>query len=157
MEKVYLETSVVSYLVARRSRDLIIAARQQLTIDWWDQERKKFELYISDAVLDEARAGDPVEIAKRSAIINGLPTLPSTVEAERLTELLLKKGTLPAKAFVDASHIAIATVHQMDYLLTWNMKHIANAHVRKMVIRIFAAQGHQPPVICTPEELGEIV
>jgi hypothetical protein len=121
------------------------------------KEREKYELYVSDAVLDEARAGDPGEIAKRSAVIAGLPALPSTLEAERLTELLLKKGTLPAKAFVDASHIAIATVHQMDYLLTWNMKHIANAHVRKMVTRIFQAEGHSSPVICTPEELGEIV
>ena len=157
MEKVYLETSVVSYLVARRSRDLIVAGRQQLTIYWWDQERGKYELYVSEAVLQEAQAGDPGEIAKRSAIVSGLSALTSTLEAERLTQLLLKTGTLPTKAAIDALHIALATVHQMDYLLTWNMKHIANAHVRKMVARIFQAQGHKSPEICTPEELGEII
>ena len=148
---------MVSYLVARRSRDLIVAGRQQLTIDWWDQEREKFELYVSEAVLQEAQAGDSGEIAKRSAIVSGLSVLTSTLEAERLTQLLLKTGTLPTKAAIDALHIALATVHQMDYLLTWNMKHIANAHVRKMVGRIFQAQGHKSPEICTPEELGEIV
>lgn len=148
---------MVSYLVARRSRDLIIAARQQLTIDWWDQERANFELYVSEAVLQEAQAGDPGEIAKRSAIVSGVPILTITLEAEHLARLLMKSGTLPAKAAVDALHIALATVHQMDYLLTWNMKHIANAHVRKMVARIFEAQGHPSLEICTPEELGEIL
>lgn len=157
MAKVYLETSVISYLVARRSRDLIVAGRQQLTMDWWEEECEKFDLYVSDAVLDEVQAGDPTEIAKRSAIVADLPILSSTLEAERLTELLLKKGTLPAKAFIDAFHIAIATVHQMDYLLTWNLKHIANAQVRKLVARIFQAEGYESPEICTPEELGELV
>ncbi|MBS1810493.1 MAG: type II toxin-antitoxin system VapC family toxin [Acidobacteria bacterium] len=157
MERVYLETSVVSYLVALRSRDLIVAGRQQLTIDWWEKEREKYELYVSEPVIEEAQVGDPAEIAKRTAIVAGVPILTTTLEAEQLARLLVQTGTLPPKAAVDALHIALATVHEMDYLLTWNMKHIANAHVRKMVARIFAAQGHQPPVICTPEELGEIV
>jgi hypothetical protein len=157
MAKVYLETSVVSYLVARRSRDLIVAGRQQITIDWWEQEREKFELYVSEAVVEEAQAGDPTEIIKRSSIISGLPNLKITLEAERLSKLLLKTGTLPAKAAIDTLHIATATVHEMDYLLTWNLKHIANAQVRKMVARIFQAEGYESPEICTPEELGEVI
>ena len=153
--KVYIETSLVSYLVARRSRDLIVAARQQLTIDWWDNKRNKFELFISEAVLQEARRGDADEIAKRLNALAGIPLLDVTDEALRLANELIKRGALPAKAAVDAVHIAVATVHKMDYLMTWNCKHIANGHVRKMAGRFFRDAGLEPAVICTPEELGE--
>ena len=109
---------MVSYLVARRSPDLLVAARQQLTIDWWQQERANYELYASEVVLQEARAGDVTEITKRMNILNNLPLLDATAEVAKLTSLLLQKGTLPPKAARDAAHIAIATVHGMDYLLS---------------------------------------
>lgn len=153
--RVYIETSFVSYLVARRSRDLIVAARQQLTIEWWENQRDKFELFISETVLQEARRGDAGEIAKRLSILNTLTLLDVTDEALQLANELIKRGTLPTKAAVDAVHISIATVHKMDYLLTWNCKHIANGHVRKMAGRFFREAGYEPAVICTPEELGE--
>jgi predicted nucleic acid-binding protein len=153
--KVYIETSFVSYLVARRSRDLIVAARQQLTIDWWENQHDKFELFISETVLQEARQGDAGEIAKRLKALDGLTLLDVTNEALRLANELIKNGTLPAKAAVDAVHIAVATVHKMDYLLTWNCKHIANGQVRKLAGRFFRNAGYEPSVICTPEELGE--
>lgn len=157
MEKVYLETSFVSYLVARRSRDLIMAARQQVTLDWWEQERQKYELFVSEIVLQEARAGDLTEVTKRLNALAGLPILDVPTEASRLAGLLLSRGILPPKAGADAVHIAVATVHGMDYLLTWNLKHIANAQVRKLVARIFRAEGYESPEICTPEELGDIL
>ena len=127
-----------------------------MTIDWWEQEREKYKIFVSEAVIEEAETGDPDEITKRLNAIEGLSILTATIEAQRLTALLLQKGTLPMKAAIDAAHIAIATVHQMDYLLTWNLKHIANAHIRKLVERIFRAEGYDSPVICTPEELGEL-
>jgi predicted nucleic acid-binding protein len=156
MEKVYLDTSFISYLVARRSRDLIMSARQQLTIEWWENERGKYELFISEMVLQEAQEGDPEEIAKRLNVVAGLPFLDLTDEIARLADQLLKRGILPTKAARDAVHIAAATVHRMDYLLTWNFKHIANAHVRKMVDRIFQNAGYETPVICTVEEMEEL-
>lgn len=156
MAKVYIETSLVSYLVARQSRDLIVAARQQLTLDWWEKERTKYDLLISEIVLDEARLGDADEIVKRLNALDGLPLLDVTLNATNLANQLIAKGILPQKAARDALHISIATVHRIDYLLTWNCRHIANAHVRKMVGRNFRAAGYEPPVICTPEELGEL-
>lgn len=152
--KVYIETSLVSYLIARRSRDLIVAARQQLTIDWWDKERERYEMFTSDLVLEESTAGDQTEVAKRLSALAEMALLDITDEAAVLANELLRKRILPAKAASDAIHIAVATVHKVDYLLTWNCKHIANAHVRKMVGRIFRAASYEPPVICTPEELG---
>jgi hypothetical protein len=155
MLKVYLDTNLVSYLVARRSRDLIMATRQQLTLDWWENERSKYELFISEMVLREARLGDPGEVVKRLAALDGLPQLDLTDEVAELANQLLSKGILPPKAARDAVHIAVATVHCMDFLLTWNFKHIANAHVRKMADRLFRQAGYELPVICTPEELEE--
>lgn len=154
MAKVYLETSFVSYLVARRSRDLIVAARQQLTNDWWDYERQKYELFVSELVVQEASVGDSTEIAKRLNVLAGLPLLDINNEVTFLVNELLSKGILPPKAGSDAVHIAVATVNRMDYLLSWNCKHIANAHVRKMTERTFRDLGYESPAICTPEELG---
>ncbi len=140
--------------MARRSRDLIVAAHQQLTIDWWENERQKYELFASEIVLDEPRLGDPGEVAKRLQALAGLPLLDVTLNATKLANQLLTTGVLPPKAGRDALHISLATVHRIDYLLTWNCRHIANAHVRKMIDKHFRAAGYDPPVICTPEELG---
>ena len=157
MEKVYLDTSFISYLVARGSRDLIMSARQQLTIEWWENERSKYELFISEMVLREAREGDPDEVTKRLRVVAALPLVDLTDEIAQLAEQLLLRGILPTKAARDAVHIAAATVHRMNYLLTWNFKHIANAHVRKMVDRIFQNAGYETPVICTVEEMEELI
>jgi hypothetical protein len=154
-ESVYLETSLVSYLVARPSRDLIRAARQQLTVDWWENERMKFELFVSDVVLQEASAGNPTEAAKRLAVVAGILQLQITNEAVLLAADLVKKHALPAQAVQDALHIAIACVNGVDYLLTWNCKHIANAQMRSKIEQTCRRAGYEPPVICTPEEMGE--
>ena len=152
-ESVYIETSLVSYLVARPSCDLIRTAHQQVTVNWWDNERGKFDLFVSDVVIEEASAGDQSESAKRLAVLNGIPLLQITTEAVLLAEALVKKHALPEKAAQDAPHIAIACVNGIDYLLTWNCKHIANAHMRGKIETTCRRAGFEPPVICTPEEM----
>jgi len=131
METVYLETTFISYLVALPSRDLIVAAHQQVTNDWWANRKIKYECYISEIVVDEASSGDENEIKKRLAIIDELMLLDLTEEANTLTKAILNIGVIPQKAVRDAAHIAVATVHEANYLLTWNCKHIANAHILK--------------------------
>lgn len=153
--KVFLETSVISYLTALPSRDIVHAAHQQLTREWWE-ERGRFDLYVSQAVLGEARRGNASAAARRLAAVQGLPVLAVTEEASKLAELFLSVNALPSKAALDAIHIAVAVVHGMDYLLTWNCTHIANAKIRGNIDQICRAEGLQPAMICTPEELMEI-
>ena len=151
--KIYLETTIVSYLTARPSRDLIIAAHQQLTWEWWENKRDEFELYASQLVVQEASAGDTAMAQKRLALLSPLPLLTVNPAALALARALIIKGPLPKKAGADALHIAVATVHGLDYLLTWNCKHIANARMYTAVAFISRSAGYEPPVICTPEEL----
>lgn len=154
MPRIYLETSFISYLVARPSRDLIVAARQQLTLAWWETEQTSHELFASEVVLREAQRGNANEVAKRLNVLAGLQLLTVPEEAEQLAALLIKRHALPVHAAADALHIAVATLHGMDYLLTWNCKHIANLTMRSAIERTCQATGYQPPVIGTPEEFG---
>lgn len=151
--KVYIETTIVSYLTARPSRDLIVAAHQQLTQEWWEHRRGNFELYASPLVVQESGAGDTLMAQMRLEVLNTLPLLDVNAEAGALARRLVAEGPIPVKAAVDALHIAVATVHGMDYLLTWNCKHIANAEMQTAVAATCRAAGYEPPVICTPEEL----
>jgi hypothetical protein len=154
MPRVYLETSFVSYLTApRASRDPIAAAHQQITIEWWSRRRTDFELSVSQVVLDEARVGDPAASESRLEAITSLPRLQVSDSAVELARTILARGLLPPKAFPDALHIAIATVHQVDYLLTWNCKHIANVEILPRIAAVCGELGHTLPIICTPEEL----
>lgn len=150
-----METSVLSYLTARSSRDLVAAARQRITAEWWERHAGRFALHVSEIVIREASMGDSAAAAARLAAISGAPVLAASVRAERLASDLLAERALPAKALDDAAHIAVATVHGMDFLLTWNFRHIANAERREAVVGVCRAAGYVPPVICTPEELGE--
>lgn len=151
--KVYLETTIVSYLAARLSRDLIVAAHQQLTADWWTTQRPNFEIFTSEFVFREASVGDESVAQKRLALLEDVPVLEITESALKLAGELIRRRVVPQRYAEDASHIAIATVHGMDYLLTWNCKHIANAQLEKGIGAICRAAGYDPPVICTPEEL----
>jgi hypothetical protein len=153
--KVYVETSIVSYLTARLSRDLIIAANQQLTQEWWQKRRTDFDLYISQLVLEEIRDGDATAAAYRLQSIVGIPLLILDEAVIILAEKLMQDVPLPSKATEDALHIAVATINGMDYLLTWNCKHLANAVLRGRVERVCRAVGYEPPIICTPQELLE--
>jgi len=151
--KVYIETSVVSYLAARPSRDLIVAAQQQLSQAWWHSRRTYYDLFVSELVLQESERGDPEVAARRLALVNDLPLLAITERAIRLAEIFLTKRHLPQKAEADALHIAIATVHRMDYLLTWNCRHIANAEIQRELRSVTEQQGVELPILCTPNEL----
>lgn len=150
--KVYIETSVVSYLTAWPSRDLVRAAHQQLTREWW-ASRGSFSLFTSQLVLDEAVAGDKSAAASRMAVLQEVVLLDISEEAVLLAESLIRGGGLPPNARVDALHVALATVNGMDYLLTWNCRHIANASLRGRMEDVCRVAGFEPPVICTPLEL----
>ena len=150
--RVYIETSILSYLTALPSRDLVRAAHQQITIEWWDQ-KDRFDLFVSEAVLAEVRRGDPVAAARRFRAAEGLDILSATSAAESLASALLDAAALPRKAAIDAAHVATATVHGVDFLLTWNCAHIANAVTRPFIEAVCRKSGFEPPVICTPEEL----
>jgi hypothetical protein len=151
--KVYLETSVISYLASHPSRDLIIAANQQVTHEWWDTRRQDFELYISQLVATEANAGDAAAAQERRQLMAALPILTLSEEAIALAERLVNEGSLPRQSVEDALHIALATVNGLDYLLTWNFKHIANATMRSKIEHVCRSAGYEPPVICTRQEL----
>lgn len=152
--KVYLETTIVSYLTARPSRDIVRAAEQEVTREWW-KSRETFDLYVSELVIDEAAAGDPEAAAQRLEALRGLPMLGMTRDAESLGRDLVRQAALPAKAAIDALHIALAAVHGMNYLLTWNCTHIANATMRGKIEKVCRSAGFEPSVICTPMELIE--
>lgn len=152
-QRVYLETTIPSYLTSWPSRDLIVASHQQLTKDWWRTRRNEFELCISQFVLDEACAGDMEAAQERMAILDPLPLLDISDAVAKLASAILQSGVIPPKAARDAAHIAVSAVHGIDFLLTWNCAHIANAQIIKKLQAICAHHGFPCPVICTPEEL----
>jgi predicted nucleic acid-binding protein len=152
---VYLETSVVSYLVGRLSRDVVVLGNQELTREWWANRRVDYELFISEVVATEVASGDPDLARQRVEICAVLPLLAISDEAERLAPLLLKAAGMAPNAETDALHVAVAAVHGMEYLLSWNCTHIANATIRRAIDRQCRASGYDPPVICTPQELIE--
>ena len=152
-QRLYMETTIPSYLTSRPSRDLIIAGHQQVTKEWWDKRRGAFEIYISQLVIDEAGAGDPSAARERMVVLRGLAVLDITPEVGDLASAILASGVLPRKAATDAAHIAIAAVHGIDFLLTWNCVHIANAVLAKDIAKICRQYDWESPVICTPEEL----
>jgi len=151
--KVYLETTIPSLLTAWPSRDVLVAGQQQATRDWWTERRHKYQLFISGLVLVEARRGDPTAVQPREAALSVCAVLEYSEAAQALAGEILASRLLPAKAAVDAAHIATATVHEMDFLLTWNCRHIANATIVEDVRAVCERAGYAPPVICTPLEL----
>jgi hypothetical protein len=155
--KIYIESSIVSYLTAKPTRDLVSAAHQQLTREWWQKSLKKFDVYVSTLVRSEISRGDKDASVERNRVIADIPVLSVNKEALGLATHILAKSGLPKKAGDDATHIACATLNGMDYLLTWNCKHIANATIRKKIEMLISEAGFICPVIATPEELmGEI-
>jgi predicted nucleic acid-binding protein len=151
--RIYIESTIPSYVVARPARDLLQAARQQITRDWWDFQREKHELFTSQVVLDEIAAGERAMAQRRLELLAGVSLLDLMPAAELLADDILRAGLLPATADRDAAHIALATLHGMDILLTWNYRHIANATLEAQLRRLMQGKGHELPVICTPEEL----
>ena len=154
-ERVYVETTVISYLTAWPSRDVVVAGHQQVTHEWWDTCRGRYELCVSQLVLGEAAAGDSQAAQKRLAVLQSMNVLETTEAALDLAKELLRAGALPEKAADDALHIAIAAAHAVPFLLTWNCRHLANATLRPMIESVCIAKGFKVPNICTPEELLE--
>jgi len=150
--RIYIESTIPSYVVARPARDLLQAARQQLTRDWWDLKRAKHELFTSQVVLDEITEGEAVMARQRLKLLRGLPLLEPTGAANELGREILRSGLLPAWADGDAAHIALATVHEMDILLTWNCRHIANVAIQQRLRRLAEQNGYTLPSLATPEE-----
>ena len=154
-DRVYIQTTVVSYLTARPNRDVVIAGHQQTTHEWWDTRRGNYELCISQLVLKEAGAGDSEAAQERLDVLKGLTLLETSAQALDLAKALIQAGALPAKAADNALHIAGASMNGIPYLLTWNCSHLANATLRPLIESVCAGKGVKAPIICTPEELLE--
>lgn len=151
---VYIESSVISYLASRPSRDLVIAARQAITIEWWEVRRRQYDVFISTLVEDEISKGDPIAAQTRLALIDGIPALDITDEANTLAKDLIAFGAVPKNSEEDALHIGIAAAAGIGYLLTWNFKHINNAETKQAIAKVIERHGFVCPVLCSPEELG---
>lgn len=152
-KSVYIETTVVSYLAAWPSNELIRAAHQQITKEWWQLRRNDFDLFISEFVIVEASAGDSSAAVDRLDVLRGIPLLEVTAEIERLAKELITKRAVPEKAATDALHISVAAIHKVDYLLSWNCRHIADAEMQDAMELVCKENGFWFPRICTPEEL----
>ena len=153
--KVYIETTVVSYLVARLSNDIIVSDRQRLTRQLWEEYSDVFEFVTSDIVLKEVERGDPREAERRITLLDDLRTLPLSAEAAALAHKLIDEGTVLSQFLPDAQHIAIAVVHGIECLVSWNYKHIVNETKRQHINDVCVAAGYQPTTLCTPEALME--
>jgi predicted nucleic acid-binding protein len=157
MSTIYVETSIISHVTAWPSKDPQIATLQQQARDWWTLERHKFQLLTSELVIEEVSDGDPVAAAERLTLLDGLSIISITVEARELAAALLAEALMPPKAAADALHVALAAVAGIEYLLTQNCKHIANAHILPRVYELLRKRGHQRLLICTPAEfLGSL-
>ncbi len=153
MASVYLETSIFGYLASRPFKEQISAANQQLTINWWNNQRPKYELFVSPVVKQECDDGDPEAAKERAVFLAGIPLLTYGDETIEVAVRLLKEVRLPEKASADTLHIAIAATHGIDYLLTWNCRHIANPSLRRKIEGVLKSANFATPIICTPQEL----
>lgn len=150
---VYIETTIPSYLVARPSAELITNADQVLTNRWWDQRRGHYEMVTSQYVLDEAAVGDQEAAAKRLNALQGIRLLEIDDKVITLAQTFVSENIIPAKASIDAGHIAVAARHHVDFLMTWNCTHIANADIQKSLGHVVRAAGYDLPLIYTPAQM----
>ena len=155
MDTVYIETTVVGSIAGRLHPHPAISARQQLTRDWWTTAASHYRLFVSQLTVDECGDGDPVAAAERLDVIRGLPLLDQSEAAESLAALLIERLAIPASQPRDALHIATAAVHGVQFIVTWNFKHILNPHLQSKIADTCRDAGFVPPVICTPEQLME--
>lgn len=152
--KLYVETSIVSYLTARPNRDVVVTANQQLAQEWWES-RHNFDLFVSELVIDEVSKGELLMAQKRLDLIQGIPLIDFNDQAKDLAKEILRQNVLPPKATLDVFHIAITVVHEIDFLLTLNCKHIANAFIFRRIEKICSKFGYETPIVCTPQEILE--
>ncbi len=153
MDTLYIETSIISYLRQKPSPQLVTAARQLLTHQWWNEERTNYQLVVSQFVIDEVSAGDPVLAAERLQSLDGIPLLPLDPEIVGIADEIMARAILPEKARTDALHIASVAHHRVQYLLTWNCRHIANARILPRIHTVLNDLSIPVPMVCTPEEM----
>lgn len=151
--KLYMETSVVSYLAARPSKDPILAGQQAGTLRWWKEKQRNYDIFLSRLVWDEAAKGDPVAAARRLRLIRPFRWLQITAPVVKLAQALVSQKAVPPNAAEDASHIALGAVYAMEFLLTWNFTHINNPATEEQVRAVCRQHGYHCPVICTPDQL----
>ena len=152
----YIETTVIGYLAMRSSRDVRVAANQLSSREWWDVHRPEFDIFVSQFVIDECEQGDSSAASERRIYLNDIPVLDMNDNVETLAEEISNELQIPPKARIDAFHISMAAVHGIQFLLTWNCKHIANPENRPKIERACCDRGIEPPLICTPFDLLEI-
>jgi uncharacterized membrane protein len=153
---VYIETTIAGHLTSRPPSDPLVSGQMLATRQWWNDSRGSFEICTSQVVLDEAARGDAEAAAERLEALKGIALVPVLDAALQLSQLLLSRHALPARARVDATHVAIAATNSVDYLLTWNCRHLANATLRAKIEAACRERGYAPPIICTPFELREV-
>lgn len=153
MKSVYIESSVISYMTARPSRDVVTSARQAVTIEWWDAYKDTFEIFVSELVIEEIGSGNVIAAQKRLLLVEIIPVLETTKNAIKLAKLLIAENAVPESCIEDALHISIAAVQGIDFLLTWNFKHINNANTRDKISKTIKQAQLKSPILCSPEEL----
>lgn len=153
MKSVYIESSVISYITARPSRDVVTLARQAITIEWWEEYKDSYDAYISELVIEEIGSGDLVASQKRLSVIETIPVLEATKNSKILAKALIAENAIPESSAEDAIHISIAAVQEIDFLLTWNFKHINNANTRDRISTVITRHDYLCPILCSPEEL----
>ena len=151
---VYIESSVISYLTARPSNDLVKSARQAITEEWWQKEKTRFTIFVSTLVEEEISRGNPEAAQRRLEVSEKIPNLSISSEAKEIAEVLISTGAVPSNSEEDTLHIGIATAHGMHFLLTWNFKHINNAETKSVINKTIEDLGYIAPILCSPEELG---
>ena len=152
---VYVETSIISYLTGRPSRDLVVAARQEVTRQWWQNAGERFYLLTSPMVQEELSHGDPEAARLRLQAADGLPALPESDDVIRRVADLQANLGLPESALADIFHIAYSVVYEVDFLVTWNCAHIANPHVLRCLRDLAHEMAFFLPTIVTPDALME--
>ena len=150
---IYLETTILSFLTARPSSNLVVAGKQEVTRQWWERRKEKYQLFLSQYVLDEASSGNMDAAKKRMEVLEGIDLLSVDEEVIRLAKVILSTGIIPMKSSTDAGHIAVATRHGIDFIITWNCTRIANAEILSRINYIVSKEGYFLPIICTPDEL----
>lgn len=155
-ESIYLETTIVSYYTSKPSRDIIVLAHQEITRQWWLKVIGRYNIFISEVVIEEASSGDPEAIKRRLEELKDFPHLELNDKVEKMAQVYMERLEIPEKSLRDAAHLAVASVHNIDYLVTWNCTHLANGEVIKKLMKINESLGIHTPIICTPEELMEV-
>ncbi len=151
---VYIESSIISYLTARPSNDLVKSARQAITEEWWQKDKTRFTIFVSTLVEEEISRGNPEAAQRRLEVSEKIPNLSISIDAKEIAEVLISTGAVPRNSEEDALHIGIATAHGMHFLLTWNFKHINNAETKSVINKTIEGLGYIAPILCSPEELG---